>query len=395
MDEATKRILTLSHQARATDLVRREAERITQLTQLVNDPVVRQLAQLQAHQLELDRITRLWGENPAGRTATAHAHAISESIVQTIARDTERFKNYLRPDLSAVEQILNAYPATLHSGIEPAAQRFRALTLSDSLVETVRRMEQPWLDQIEPARSLGALAEIDAIATNLRTLEPYGEPMMAMARRDFGDWRDPIAIPEIVFEDPFARTAFYADQGFDLELVEFPVPAYDEALTNTGMKSNPPAAIPGFMPPVPVDEIESIELNSDVYKWLAALESQLRKAIQTLLVAQYGENWVKRLPPDVLADWNAKQEKAKQHSDDEYPLIVFADFTHYEKIICKKDLFREVFSVFFARMEDARESFQRLYGIRLSVMHGRYVTKADQLLVYSEVTRLSRVWTRH
>ncbi|KQB60781.1 MULTISPECIES: hypothetical protein [Acidovorax] len=68
--------------------------------------------------------------------------------------------------------------------------------------------------------------------------------------------------------------------------------------------------------------------------------------------------------------------------------IEAADFTDYEAIICRKDHWREVFQGRFKRQESVRESFQRLYPIRLAAMHARFVTKEDELYLAAEGMRL-------
>jgi hypothetical protein len=52
-----------------------------------------------------------------------------------------------------------------------------------------------------------------------------------------------------------------------------------------------------------------------------------------------------------------------------------------------------VFEPFFRRLEDVRESFQRLHPIRLDTMHARPITQDDELLLYVEARRLARVMT--
>jgi hypothetical protein len=69
-------------------------------------------------------------------------------------------------------------------------------------------------------------------------------------------------------------------------------------------------------------------------------------------------------------------------------LIAFADFTDYEKIICRRDNWKEVFAPFFDRPESVRESLQRLYPVRLATMHARLITQDDQILLYIETKRL-------
>ena len=70
------------------------------------------------------------------------------------------------------------------------------------------------------------------------------------------------------------------------------------------------------------------------------------------------------------------------------PLLAYADFTDYELIICRADNWREVFSQTFKRPESVRESFQRLYPIRICTMHARPITQDDELFLYVELRRL-------
>jgi hypothetical protein len=47
--------------------------------------------------------------------------------------------------------------------------------------------------------------------------------------------------------------------------------------------------------------------------------------------------------------------------------------------------------MFFGRPESVRESFQRLYPIRLDTMHARPITQDDELLLYVETRRLVKI----
>jgi hypothetical protein len=73
------------------------------------------------------------------------------------------------------------------------------------------------------------------------------------------------------------------------------------------------------------------------------------------------------------------------------PLIAYADFTDYALVICGGDNWREVFHRFFQRPENVRESFQRLYPIRVDTMHARPITHDDELLVDVETRRLTKM----
>ena len=84
----------------------------------------------------------------------------------------------------------------------------------------------------------------------------------------------------------------------------------------------------------------------------------------------------------VLGDWFGNRQ------------IAYADFTDYERVICRSDNWREIFTTFFDRPESVRESFQRLYPIRLDTMHARPITQDDELLLYVETQRLVKVIVR-
>lgn len=71
-------------------------------------------------------------------------------------------------------------------------------------------------------------------------------------------------------------------------------------------------------------------------------------------------------------------------------MIAYADFTDYVRVICKRDNWN-IFKPFFDREENVRESFQRLYPVRLDTMHARPITQDDELLLYIETRRLSKV----
>jgi hypothetical protein len=50
-----------------------------------------------------------------------------------------------------------------------------------------------------------------------------------------------------------------------------------------------------------------------------------------------------------------------------------------------------LFAVFFLRSESVRESFQRLYPIRLDTMHARRFPQDDELLLYVETRQMVKV----
>jgi hypothetical protein len=87
--------------------------------------------------------------------------------------------------------------------------------------------------------------------------------------------------------------------------------------------------------------------------------------------------------------WIRKRETAVARGETARALIDYADFT--EAIIERNDNWQTVFRHVFERQEDVRESFQRLFPVRICTMHARTVTLEDELFLVAETTRLLRV----
>lgn len=94
------------------------------------------------------------------------------------------------------------------------------------------------------------------------------------------------------------------------------------------------------------------------------------------------------MPNGVYDQWQEKKKKGEQAGGKEWPLITYADFRDYVLIIGRSDNWKMVFQRFFGRLENVRESLQRLYPIRVSTMHARLISQNDELLLYSETRRL-------
>lgn len=92
--------------------------------------------------------------------------------------------------------------------------------------------------------------------------------------------------------------------------------------------------------------------------------------------------------PETRAEWVEKRRKAEGAGEPVRPLIAYADFTDYERILLRADNWKAVFEAVFHRKEAVRESLQRLYPIRLCTMHARLITQDDELLLYVEAKRL-------
>ena len=88
--------------------------------------------------------------------------------------------------------------------------------------------------------------------------------------------------------------------------------------------------------------------NSELLK---DFENELRLFIQNSLEETFGVDWWKQaIPPDVQEKCNERKENREQlpwMDREDYPLICYADFADYFKIITRKDNWRRIFAKFF------------------------------------------------
>ena len=118
-------------------------------------------------------------------------------------------------------------------------------------------------------------------------------------------------------------------------------------------------------------------------------ETHLRRFIDQRMSEVFGANWVKhQVPGDTHAQWVEKRRQAQEAGEEVRPLIAYADFTDYVRILLRNDNWEAVFKAVFRRQEAVRESLQRLYPIRLCTMHARIITQDDELYLHVEVQRL-------
>lgn len=249
----------------------------------------------------------------------------------------------------------------------------------------------PWINSIEVSRSVTAVLELQGLGNALKTIKGFDLELTAALRKDFGDWRDRITFPESIFVDPVVRSDFYVARGFNTALTDFPETAFHQSLEAAGLEGETfnlelyGAVVYQSTDP---EEEAGLQRTNKCHDKLQRFERLLRQFINDAMTAQYGSNWPKKqLLPELYENWEFKKQRAESNGEI-LTLIEVADFSDYERIICKKDHWREVFEVRFKKMESVRESLQRLQPIRVAAMHARIVTKEDVLYLHAEVTRL-------
>ncbi|TFH47639.1 MAG: hypothetical protein E4H01_07915 [Lysobacterales bacterium] len=287
------------------------------------------------------------------------------------------------------------------AGIAKQLQGLDTIRISDTLARyqtqasefqsAIQAMRAPWLDIQNKLNSLGGFAALQGIGHALRTMPAFDTGLTKALRIDLGDWTGRFNWPQSIFSDPLARTSFYKERGFNPALTAFPARAFGQSLTIAGLK--------GVPPPVRDDEAALAEENGEeesafqrnnrAHDWLQRFEYRMRKFVDAHMTLAFGANWIKhQVPGDIRMAWLEKREKAKQNGEAGRPLIAYADFTDYQRIVTRADNWEKVFRAFFVRRSSIEESFRRLYPIRICTMHARPITQDDELFLLVEVRRI-------
>lgn len=260
------------------------------------------------------------------------------------------------------------------------------------LRRAIEGMQAPWLDIHDTLRSMIGFAELQGIGRALRTMPPFSSDLTEALRVDLGDWTEPIRWPDDIFTDPFARTRFYAERGFDQALSAFPAEAFEQSVTIAGLKGKAPpldGAYSAKSESENDDEERAFRRTNEAHDRLQRFETQIRRFIDQRMTDVFGADWIlKRLQGDIRKSWTEKRAKAVKAGESNRPLIAYSDFTDYVRIIVDKRNWNDVFGSIFERKTSVEESFQRLYPIRICAMHARMITQDDEIYLYAETTRL-------
>lgn len=299
---------------------------------------------------------------------------------QTIASYTNRV---VLPKLAIADQFANGINQSLQNILREYDVRLPGIQ------QAMVAMQNPWIDALDAERSIRGFSELKIIGRALNAVPSFDSEFSSLLRLDLGDWRDPVTVPHDAYANPPARTETYVEHGLNTELTDFPDAAFEESLAVTGIKGDSPALIALYGSPFPEpDDKEGHTRNLYAYDWLFRFETQIRKFISQILAAEFGERWEKQQVPGTMREsWKEKRAKAESQGETLGPLIAYADFTDYIQLIIKKDHW-PLFAPYFGRLEDVRESFQRLFPFRLGTMHSRIITKEDQLMLFVETRRL-------
>jgi hypothetical protein len=271
-----------------------------------------------------------------------------------------------------------------HESIASASRAVKLLgfDFENSLKSAMTSMDVPWLRPDYLTESVRAFAELQAIGAAFNLRSPYEDALSSALRGALGDWRQVTMLPPTIFDNPVTRSEFYVHLGFDFSLTEFTPAAFDESM-----------ALAGF-PPMEGEHAgerkgAGVARNIRAYHYLLELEMEVRNFIDCVMTEAFGPDWAShQTPTGMLDQWKTKQQVHTKNGDVEQPLIAYADFTDYIRIIERKDNWSKVFEAVFGRRTDVQESFVRLFPVRACTMHARIITLDDELLLRAESRRI-------
>lgn len=321
--------------------------------------------------------------------STAHLGKLSAgSHVGDVLRQIKARESLFR--LPGHEEFVNLACEAVRSD-RLASYAFGDVSGLASLASRMEAIERPWLSVTNQTHSSAAFAHLQAIGDIVHSAPPFANAVGAWLRTGLGDWRDTVTMAPEVCVDATARTEFYVERGFDQALTDFTPEAFGRSSVIARLyEIDSDWAEDSY--PQDSDELTRSRL---AFERLLRFEMVMRAFIVDAMQDAYGEKWMKqKLPANMLEEWHQRHETAVKAGGKVQPLIDYADFTDYLKIIDRNDNWQDVFKPVFLRREDIRESLQRLYPVRLATMHARAITLDDLLFLLTETKRVLRACHR-
>jgi hypothetical protein len=307
--------------------------------------------------------------------------------------------NFAIPASSA----LAAYVSDFQDQRSDLFSRVNSLSTALASVQHLAKdLRTPWLDLNNANSSIAGLFELQRLGHAASILNPFDRSTSEHIREILGDWREEIELPEAAYQDAGDRADLYVDRGLDPEIIGFPEPVFDQLTEATGLTIETKALFTLF--DIPSDMLHAVGDEFTLgraevaYRALLRFELCLRRFIHAVMVREFGEDWPRqRLPSQTYEAWGKKKAQGDVDGQSDSPLIDFADFSDYLKIIDMHDNWSKVFKPLFHRKEDVLESLRRLGPLRIATMHARPIAigNADLAMLYSETSRMFRVMRVH
>ena len=127
-----------------------------------------------------------------------------------------------------------------------------------------------------------------------------------------------------------------------------------------------------------LSEGEKRKIGREERSTLRRLEEKLRKCLEGRLSSLTPNWWIERVPPDIRKQAEIRKRKNEKlwpwYGKEDRPLHYYINFSEYQKIIIKKDNWREAFKPIFKDETITSAKLTELEPIRNDIAHNRKLT---------------------
>ena len=303
---------------------------------------------------------------------------------------THAERDFYRPEVGTAITLLQQWQQSNENVVESSLKRYN--TSFQGIQKSLAAFNTSWLHTKNEMDSIGGLVALHGIGQALKTMPAFDTRLVRALRSDLGDWRKRVVWPSDIFTNPLARSSFYLEQGLNPTLTAFPADAFSQIVLDADIRGSQPSVAEEYNFPSKRGDTPDIVFDRTHYAYvrIRRIETQLRKFIDEKMREVFGDKWTKhQIPGGMRGEWMDKRQKALDNGECAWPLIAYADFSDYIKIITRKDNWEKAFKSFFRSKASVQESFNRLFPIRICVMHSRAITQDDDLYLLVETLSVS------
>lgn len=346
-------------------------------------------------QKELERADGFAGTDSLARAAERLA---MESPMEALRRAAESSPAW---DLAGAARMYDTFgsiakeqamlEATFGSSIRAVSSHLSV----EATIIAAMRIEQPWIDVADPARSFAAFGALSEIGRAIQGLRIGDFESSAHLSGLLGDWTPP---SDFALWDEAQRLATYYEAGIDPRLFDIPASAFEDAARAAGIVQPAPeirrACEQGEKREARVRKVSityKVSVSQDAQAQVNSVELMLREELGWRAATKHGPGWMKKfIHGNVLAELKERQGKARVGKSDS--LLDFATFGELVQVIQRSDLWESAFSDVTMTREELRVSVERLVELRNAVGHVRRLDPIEFIWVFAEATRLQRAF---
>lgn len=268
---------------------------------------------------------------------------------------------------------------------------------ADAALAAAMKIEKPWIDVMDPARSFRAFGALSEIGDAIKALRLDDLQTATHLRSLLGTWTPPA---DFALWDEAQRLATYFDAGIDPRLFDIPADAFEEAAWAAGIVQPAPEIHPERTdqgkPAKPsarrrISITYQVSISQDAQAQVNSIELMLREELAWRAATKHGPGWKKKfIHGNVFTELKERQAGARVGKSEE--LLDFTTFGELIQVIQRKDMWESCFGDVPMSREEFRVSVERLVELRNAVGHVRRLDPVEFIWVFAEATRLQQAF---